>query len=499
MSDIRPDLGQILDAYERLTYKARTALAEFVDNSTGSYFLNKAYLNSLEKNYKLKIEIKYDYRSKYIIIKDNAMGMNKAELYDALRIAHRPKDISGRNEFGMGLKTAASWFTKTWQIITKRADSNKKYSVTVDINYLKKTKHNDFEIQEEIDNSKNHYTFIVLTDVVRPIGNKMTVELKEDLASTYRQDLNSGDIEITFNDEKLIYEPLPIYIDNTDGLNEEKKVIIDDYVEFNGTKHTIKGFVGILKEGSYKRSGLTLLRRNRVIIGGIGKNYKPVALYKSANSPQSLRVFGNLSLDNWPVTQAKDDFDWETNGLEDLFVAKIHHLSKDIFLYANKPLKQGKSLSPIDITPETLETFQYHTSEALESIKNDQFEALPLPNNYNHDKKSYELIVKIGSKKYDVCVNFIEFPDNQLFISSYNSTTIDIKINTKLPLFKEFTGSVDFFSIIQKFIVLMVISESWIKETNSHPEGLSKPEEIREMLNKIIHQIEEMGGSYASL
>jgi hypothetical protein len=35
-----------------------------------------------------------------------------------------------------------------------------------------------------------------------------------------------------------------------------------------------------------------------------------------------------------------------------------------------------------------------------------------------------------------------------------------------------------------------------IKETNSHPEGLSKPEEIRETLNSIINQIEENNGSY---
>jgi hypothetical protein len=42
----------------------------------------------------------------------------------------------------------------------------------------------------------------------------------------------------------------------------------------------------------------------------------------------------------------------------------------------------------------------------------------------------------------------------------------------------------------------MIISESWIKETNSHPEGLSKPEEIRETLNSIINEIEENGGTY---
>jgi hypothetical protein len=498
MSDIRPDLGQILDSYERLTYKARTAIAEFVDNSTGSFFLNRKFLKNIDPNYKLKIDIIYEPKAKVVIVADNAMGMNRDELYDALKIANRPKDITGRNEFGMGLKTAASWFSKKWEIVTKRFDNESEYSVLVDINELKKTKLNDFNIKEKKVFNNKHYTYIRLHDVTRTIGTKMMAELKEDLASTYREDLTQGDIEIFFNSEKLSYEPLPVYVDKTDDINKEVKVLIDDYIEFNEEKLTIKGFVGILKDGSYKRAGLTLLRRNRVIIGGIGKNYKPMALYKNANSFASLRVFGSISLDEWPVTQAKDDFDWETNGLEELFISKIHQLTKNIFAFAQKPQRPDKPPEPISITEDNLQTFQEQTTEALNSIQNESFETLESENISLPNKTSYTLNVKIGVKKYNILVDFIEFEDNQLFISSYDSNSIDIKINTGLPLFREFNESVDLFSIVQKFIVLMVISESWIKETNSHPEGLVKPDEVREMLNKIIHQIEAKDGSYAS-
>ena len=104
MQDIRPPLGEILDAYERLSYKAKSAISEFVDNSTGSYFLNKVFLRKLEQQFSLKINILYDPLKKTLSIMDNAMGMNKEELYNALRIAKRPSDINGRNEFG---KTAA--------------------------------------------------------------------------------------------------------------------------------------------------------------------------------------------------------------------------------------------------------------------------------------------------------------------------------------------------------------------------------------------------------
>ena len=162
MSDIRPSLGQILESYERLSYKARSALSEFVDNSTASYFQNKDFLINNHKNegfkdpFKLKIVIEYDKSKKTLTVTDNAMGMDKNELYNALKIANRPKDTSGRNEFGMGLKTSASWFSKKWEVITKKANSKKSYKVEVDIKNLLKTGQNDFSIEEEGDSTSRH-------------------------------------------------------------------------------------------------------------------------------------------------------------------------------------------------------------------------------------------------------------------------------------------------------------------------------------------------------
>jgi hypothetical protein len=497
MQDIRPPLGEILDAYERLSYKAKSAISEFVDNSTGSYFLNKSYLRKLDRSFVLHVDIFYDPSRKTISIMDNAMGMDKDELYNALRISRRPQDINGRNEFGMGLKTAASWFSKKWQVITKRADSDYEFSVLVDIENLKKTKQNDFNIDKKLVKDKSHYTVIRLIDVKRNLGSKMIDTLKADIASIYRKDLNQGDITISFNNEDLYFKNEEVFIDTTDALNKEVKVDIDDYVEYNGQKFFIKGFVGILKNGSYKNAGLTLFRRNRVIVGGTGNNYKHPDLFKGANSFFSLRVFGELSLDNWPVTQAKDAFDWETNGLEDLFISKISRLTKSVFLFATKSQKVIEPPKPIDITTENLETFQGQTVDALKLIKSSDIEAIPI------DKKqlilntgSYLLKVRIGSKVYQINVEFKQFSDSQLFNSNQTKDSITIEINTLLPLFKEFRENVDLFSIVQKFIVLMIISESMIKETNSHPEGLSKPEEIRETLNSIINQIEENNGSY---
>ena len=64
----------------------------------------------------------------------------------------------------------------------------------------------------------------------------------------------------------------------------------ENKVKFEGKTYPISGFVGLLKEGSYKKAGFTLIRRNRVIIGGDDENlFKPTEIFGSANSFTSFR------------------------------------------------------------------------------------------------------------------------------------------------------------------------------------------------------------------
>jgi len=75
--DIRPSLGDILNGYERQNYKPETAIAEFVDNSTASYFQNKLLIQTIYSNsFKLKIDISYNSGTKTLTIKDNAFSNN---------------------------------------------------------------------------------------------------------------------------------------------------------------------------------------------------------------------------------------------------------------------------------------------------------------------------------------------------------------------------------------------------------------------------------------
>jgi hypothetical protein len=142
--------------------------------------------------------------------------------------------------------------------------------------------------------------------------------------------------------------------------------------------------------------------------------------------------------------------------------------------------------------------FRDQTKDALDTIKSENFITFPetfVQQDLIINLSSYVINARIGSKRYSVTVDFKEFDNNELFTTEYKLQQIKILINTKLPLFNIFKQNIDLFSVIQKFIVLIVISESWIKETNSRPDGFVMPEEIRTTLNGIINQVESDGGS----
>ena len=67
--DIRPKLGDILNGYQRLSYRPETAIAEFVDNSTASYYENQALFDILGET--LFIDIVYDPSQSVLEITDN--------------------------------------------------------------------------------------------------------------------------------------------------------------------------------------------------------------------------------------------------------------------------------------------------------------------------------------------------------------------------------------------------------------------------------------------
>lgn len=127
--DIRPEAG-ILGVFSRLSYKAWYAIAEFVDNSTQSFFSNEKLLH---KDHIDKVYVKIEYlpEENELIITDDAYGMELQDFKRAVKLDSKSDHPDTRNEFGMGLKTAASWFGEVWSVESTQLNSTNKYFTEV--------------------------------------------------------------------------------------------------------------------------------------------------------------------------------------------------------------------------------------------------------------------------------------------------------------------------------------------------------------------------------
>ena len=173
--NIRPTVGY-LSVLSRINYTPWHAMAEFVDNSIQSYLDNKSKLKNLHSNYKLKIDIYVS--SSVIEIKDNAAGIDEQNYERAFQAAMRPKKIAGLSEFGMGMKTAACWFSNLWIVKSKALDEDFFTEARFDIEKITSEKNDELNYKKEKASKNNHYTELLLKILITTQEAEVLKELK---------------------------------------------------------------------------------------------------------------------------------------------------------------------------------------------------------------------------------------------------------------------------------------------------------------------------------
>lgn len=330
--NIRPT-SSVYTTYKRLSYQPWTAIAEFVDNSTQSFYDHKNELMSLKYSKGLRITIDYitnEPGGDRLEIYDDAYGMEWYDFQRAIILDSPPINTDGRNEFGMGLKTATCWFGSVWSVESTQLGSKTKYYIEMDIDQLGKYKTEEIDVREESANSKEHFTKIVIRKLNKKISGPRTIsKVKELLSSIYREDIRSGFIKIYYNGTQLQFKEAPVFSEKVNGISKEWKKDVNFIIEHEGKNLSVKGFIAIRIPGSVKDAGFTLLRRGRVIIGGSEGNYRPTELFGDSNSYAWQRLYGELHMDNWPVAQAKDSFDWHNSGLEEAFIETLEPITRE--------------------------------------------------------------------------------------------------------------------------------------------------------------------------
>jgi hypothetical protein len=497
--NIKPETG-IYSIFSRLSYEADHAIAEFVDNSTGSFYDHEEELISIYKakgtNYILNVDILFiNKKESGLYISDNAFGMDLDDIKKALHFGNINYNVrkGSRHEFGIGMKTAAIWFGKKWKIETTKYGSDKKYTAIFDVDKMKSEQPDNIDIREEDAALDEHYTRLTITDLNNGFkSKKQKQKMKKSLSSMYRRDLNSGKVKIVFGEltndgqytdadgnkyvnfsdiPSFTYAMPKIYIDN----NKEMKINIDGFCMFEDKKYHFNGFAGIRNTGSVEEAGLALFRNNRIVVGSI-ETFRPFEIFGHKNSFPYQRVFGEINMDDFPVNQAKDGFAW-ANGLEDEFVDTLKTIMLPVVRQANIIRKKA----PVTITPELgkkiIEEDSKRIIEDLNTFLNSEVKITEI--NANQKQEMIEIFKELGESEEQRDIQPINFNINNkdIFVKTLlikdvksddwitinanmkdNKYTYHLNINLESKFFKPYTGDEEFLRLLIKFSKKILIS-----------------------------------------
>jgi hypothetical protein len=506
--NIRPDVG-VYATYRRLSYRPWYAIAEFVDNSTQNYFDHKQALveayKSEGKHGRLRVEINYDNESNTLTIFDDANGMNFEELTRAVVLDKPPPDRSGRCEYGMGLKTAACWFGKEWVIQTCRLGSGVEYLVKLNVSDLAEKHIDTIHVQYKTVEPSNHFTRITIHGLYKPIWGRTSGRIKDQLGSMYREDLRSDEVEIIWNGEPISFEEPTFLTEELDGGVRNlwrKNIKFNVPWEPEGRTLDVHGWVAVRMPGRQRDAGFALFRRGRVIVGGPDEGYKPVEVFGQGNTFRSQRLMGELYLDDWPVTQAKDAFDW-SGGLEDSFIEELKRCCQDYMDKAEGYRERSKPLSKADLELASEKAKEIFLDERFGKALSEEIEFPEPPRTIEEEQADTAKLrtVSVGPVQYELDVGTnvwlfrLHWQDqlsdaHWMQVSYPQDNVIDVFLNMAHPFIAPYLDKKDLLELLQKFVLSLALAEKMARQTSKN--GLIEPGDIRTYMNKVLRRAAEI-------
>ena len=348
---IRPGVG-MYSLFPHMNYKPWFALGEMVDNSIQSYFKNRDSLRKIHgPSFRLQIDISFSQGSNpMIVVEDNAGGISEEDAIRAFTPAAPPTDKTGISQFGIGMKSSATWYSHYYVISSSALGENVSRTVTFDIEKIISEEIEDLFIETQPKDKNSHGTRIVMSKLHQGIPTGGTLgKIRSYLASIYREFIKSGEIVMTVGDEKLNHfspelleakfwdkqgevtsSPIQVWqlpIDFTLSDSWEKDISPNKPL----TAPRIRGWIGILKEGSTKYSGAALIWKKKVVVGagslaqGDEDSYRPNSIFGASTTFPFQRLIGEIDVSELQVTSFKDQIDWRT-GQEVELQSKLRSL-----------------------------------------------------------------------------------------------------------------------------------------------------------------------------
>ncbi len=361
--NIQPDVSA-LRMFRSMSFTPWYALGEFVDNSITSAMKNQdALIAKNGPDYQLRIQIDFPPDSDELIIRDNASGINRADMQRALRMGKAPQDISiGLSRHGVGMKAAAFWWGSRLEIRTYPIDEPNGWHALVDVS-------GEGEVQASVRVSAIPGrgfpgTEVRISNLWQKTPRARTKgAIREYLPSIYRAFLGGGtgatDLRciLEYEGEQLRYvnEPLlqaPFWPSKEGPAKGAEPMVWR--TEFSATLSSGKrifGWYGILEKLSRNKSGFFLHYRGKgiagvvpVLLGDNGKgghesegakdaiaraSYKPRKIFGSPGMYLDQSWVGEFDVSDFGKTISTDSPLWSSEEESEFIDALYEHMKKN--------------------------------------------------------------------------------------------------------------------------------------------------------------------------
>ena len=497
---IRPGVS-ILSVLRHLNYRPWFALAEFVDNSLQSFLENQKALQRLHgKDFALKIDVEFDPTDEArLLIRDNAGGIRLKDFSRAFRPAEVPPDQTGLSEFGMGMKSAACWFSRRWNVRTSSLEEPTERSIAFDVAKIVRDHIEELKVETKKAEPNAHFTEIVLEGLYRAPQGRTLSKIKEHLASIYRVFLREKVLNLCFDGVPVDYEEpkileAPFYKTPKGKAIRWRKEIHFDF----GRGLKISGFAALRETASTSSAGFALFRRNRLIQGSADEGYRPEIIFGKANSYRFQRLFGELHLSGFEVSHTKDGFQWDGNEEPFLLLLKEHLEDENLPLLEQaeghrvRPKRSDVAAMAAGAAKRTAAVMQQHATDAMKTADAaTKADATPLPvKSESVDVLAREVVHQVEWRgvKWEVTIEIADDPGIGDWLTIIGDLAVpkdgklSIRVALAHPFMQRFVG-VDAESLEP---ILRIATAIALSEIAGRAAGIKLAGNLRRSINELL-------------
>ena len=490
---------QTLGTFRFYDYTQWQALAEFVDNSISSWQSMQEKIKAVEgKGFRLTISIDIENNERLRIV-DNAGGIGKEDYSRAFTVAAPPQDLTRMNQFGIGMKVAGCWFANQWQVRTTALHEPVMSTVQFNVPKIVENSLENLPIDQVKANPKEHFTEILLWDLIRFPQGRTKEKIRDHLTNMYRKFIENKSVDIYCFGGKLAVQPFQVLIAphyrSPNGQPREWKLPLD----FQLSGHRITGVAYLLDKMKRSYTALNLFWRDRLIKGNIEPHYRPNELFGAANSFRTGRLYIELDMGTFRPTADRANIDFDATGCseEELLDEVKTQLSKPGFPLLAQG--EGYRIKP-EVEPSIMEYVQeelIHVGEEIEARAEKQLEELvatPSAPEYpnfvepaatNKWEKTFSLVV--AGEKWVVTIEIGDGPVDLEWVSISEEDRTKKRIGIKLGMRHPF--NVQYLDDASAAAILRLAAALAFAELAARKAGATQPGLVRTNMSEFLRGV----------